>query len=200
MGIIRSAYVLRWGMALVVSMLVACASTEEDLPATPDYEELMSLAEASVASGATAAAIQSYELAAQVAPDRKQPWQSLALLYSRAGRPVSALAAAERTLQRDPADAIANQVFIDSGTLVYRQTLQRLRGSGAKVGSDAHRQTREIVGVMGQVFGDETLVPDSVKARLAKRAAQECRALRARAPVLVEPPRQPDPLEVLGGD
>lgn len=192
----------RWDLVLLASVLCAsCASTSESLPAPPGYEELMSLAEASVVAGSTAAAIKAYEQAAEAEPERKQPWQQLALLYAGTGQPVSALVAAERTLQRDPADAIAHRVSIDSATLVYRQTLQRLNGGGARADRDAHRNAKEIVGLMGQVFGEEALVPDAVRARMAKRAAQQCRAMRARTPAVVEPmPRRPDPLEVLGGD
>lgn len=192
----------RGSMVLMLALLVAaCVSTTGHVAPTPDFAALMSMAEASAAAGATAAAVESYELAAQAAPDRKEPWQRLALLHARAGRPVSALAAAEKTLQRDPADALANRVYIDSGVLVYRKSLQRLRGSGVTADSDAHRQAVETVDLMGQVFGDEAVVPDSVRARLARRAEQQCRALRARAPTLVEPPpRRPDPLDVLGGD
>lgn len=53
---------------------------------------------------------------------------------------------------------------------------------------------------MGQVFGAESLVPDDVKARYAKRAAVQCATTKARLREPSPPRPQADPFEVLGGD
>ena len=184
--------------AVLALALGSCTSVPAE-PETPGYDDLVALAQASAEAGHTRAALDAYKRAAAADPARKQPWQQIALLHLEAGRPVQALAAAEATLQRDPADAIANKVFIASGLQVARDALQRLRAAGDAPTDDDRARARDLVAVMGQVFGAESLVPEDVKVRYAKRAAEQCKAAQADL-LKAERSKQPDPLDMLGGD
>lgn len=114
---------------VLIATLAACATTPQ--PEPPGYADLLALGQAAEA-GQPAAALDAYTRAAQVDPSRKEPWLRIAMLHRDAGRPVQALAAAEETLQRDPSDVVANEVFIGSGLQIARQTMQRLRPAASR--------------------------------------------------------------------
>lgn len=189
-------------LVLVAALaLGSCATVSA--PPPPGYDELFALAGDLVQAGRTQAALDAYRGAAMAAPSRKEPWQKIAVINFEAGRPVRALVAAEETLQRDPADAVASEVYIASGMQVAQHAIQRLLAAGAKHDDDDLVRAQELVAKMAQVFGHEALVPDEAKARYARRAVQQYRAAQARqaksrAPEESKP--APDPFEVLGGD
>lgn len=190
----------RWLVLVGAVALGSCATTP--VPAPPDYEALFATAGSFAEAGRTQAALDTYHRAAAAAPSRKEPWQRIAAIQLAAGRPVRALVAAEETLQRDPADAVANEVFIVSGMQVAQQAMQRLLAAGAKHDDADLARARELVARMGQVFGDDALIPDEAKARYARRAVQQYRAAQAKqlkSPEEKSKPR-PDPFEILGGD
>ena len=182
--------------------LGSCATVSE--PAPPGYDSLFATAGSLAEADRTQEALDTYHRAAAAAPSRKEPWQRIAAIHLAAGRPVRALVAAEETLQRDPADAVANEVFIVSGMQVAEQAMQRLLAAGAKHNDADIARARELVARMGQVFGDDAVIPDEAKTRYARRAIQQYRAaqakqLKSRTSGEDSKPR-PDPFEVLGGD
>lgn len=190
------------GLPIVAALaLTACATT----PAPPpDYDALFATARDFAEAGRIDAALETYRRAAEADRSRKEPWQQMAVLNFAAARPVSALAAAEETLQRDPGDVAANRVFIASGIQIAQQAMQRLLAAGAKHDDDDLLHAQELVTLMGQVFGEDKLIPDQAKARYARRAVQQYRATQAkqsrvRVPEEKSKPR-PNPFEVLGGD
>lgn len=192
----------RWLVLVGAVALVSCATVP--VPAPPDYDALFATAGSLADEGRAQAALDTYHLAAAAAPSRKEPWQRIAAINLAAGRPVRALVAAEETLQRDPADSVANEVFIVSGMQIAQEAMQRLLAAGAKHDAADLARARELVARMGQVFGDDALIPDEAKTRYARRAIQQYRAaqakqLKSRTSEEDSKPR-PDPFEVLGGD
>lgn len=192
----------RWLVLVGALALGSCATVS--VPAPPDYESLVATAGSFAEAGRTQAALDSYHRAAMAAPSRKEPWQRIAAINLAAGRPVRALVAAEETLQRDPADAVAHEVFIVSGVQVAEQAMQRLLAAGAKHDAADLARARELVARMGQVFGDDALIPDEARTRYARRAVRQYRAAQAKqlkcpTPEENSKPR-PDPFDVLGGD
>ena len=192
----------RWLLLVAALVLGSCATVP--VPAPPDYDALFATAGSLADEGRDAAALETYHRAAAAAPSRKEPWQRIAKINLAAGRPVRALVAAEETLQRDPADAVANEVFIVSGMQIAEQAMQRLLAAGAKHDAADLARAQELVARMGQVFGDDAVIPDEAKTRYARRAIQQYRAaqakqLKSRTPEEDSRPR-PDPFEVLGGD
>jgi len=191
------------GLVLAGALALGSCATVA-VPAPPDYDALFAAAGSFAEAGRTQAALDTYQRAARAAPSRKEPWQRIAAINLAQGRHVRALVAAEETLQRDPADAVANEVFIVSGMQIAEQAMQRLLAAGAKHDAADLARARELVARMGQVFGDDALIPDDAKARYARRAIQQYRAaeakqLKDRAPEENSKPR-PDPFDVLGGD
>lgn len=187
---------------LAALALGACATTSQ--PPAPDYDALFASARDFADAGRTEAALNTYRRAADADPSRKEPWQQMAALNFAAGRPVSALVAAEETLQRDPGDASANEVFIASAMQIAGHAMQRLLAAGAKPDDGDLLRAQELVKKMGQVFGEDALVSNQIKARYARRAVQQYRAAQAKQSQNRVPEdkikRRPDPLEVLGGD
>lgn len=190
------------GLMIPVLLLAACA-TQAPVRPPAGYEELLAMAHGFAQSGHSEAALEMYARAATAEPARKEPWQRIARMNLEAGRPARALVAAEEALQRDPADAIANDVYIASGMQIARQAMQRLLAAGVKPDEDALVRAQQLVATMGMVFGEDALIRDEVKTRYARRAVQQYRAAQARQSQERPPEeksRRPDPLDVLGGD
>lgn len=193
------------GWLVFASSLAVASCATMPVPALPDYDALMASASGLAEAGRTQAALDTYHRATAVAPSRKEPWQRMAVINLEAGRPARALVAAEETLQRDPADAVANQVFIVSGMQIAQQAMQRLLAAGAGHDDADLARARDLVARMGQVFGDDALIPDEAKLRYARRAVQQYRAAQAARSSKTRTPEEksktrPDPFEVLGGD
>ena len=192
----------RWLVLMGAVAVGSCATVPE--PAPPDYDVLFAAAGSLADAGRAQAALDTYHRAAVAAPSRKEPWQRIATINLAAGRPVRALVAAEETLQRDPADAVANEVFIASGMQIAEQAMQRLLAAGAKHDAADLARAQDLVARMGQVFGDDAVIPDEAKTRYARRAIEQYRAAQAKqlksraSEENSKPP--PDPFEVLGGD
>ena len=188
--------------AFALALVLGCASAPTPQP--PGYEDLFANASELARNGHGQAALGIYGLAAAADPSRKEPWQQMASMHMAAARPVHALVAADEALQRDPSDALANEVYIASAMQVSRQAMQRLLAAGVEPSEDDLRGAQQLVSMLGLVFGDDELISDEVKARYAERAVQQFR--RAQARHTQRPPPQeksrppPDPLEVLGGD
>lgn len=185
-----------------VLLLAACA-TPAPLRPPAGYEELLVMAHEFAESGHAEAALEMYTRAATADPARKEPWQRIARMNLAAGRPARALVAAEEALQRDPADGIANDVYIASGMQIAQQAMQRLLAAGVKSDDAALVRAQQLVATMGLVFGEDALIRDEVKTRYARRAVQQYRAAQARQSqgrLPEEKSRRPDPLDVLGGD
>ena len=192
----------RWLVLAGALALGSCASVPVSAP--PDYDALFAMAGSLAEEGRAQAALDTYHLAAAAAPSRKEPWQRIAAMNLAAGRPGRALVAAEETLQRDPADAVANEVFIVSGMQIAQEAMQRLLVAGAKHDDADVARARKLVATLGQVFGDDAVIPDEARKRYARLAVQQYRAAQAKqskSPITEEKskPRR-DPLEVLGGD
>lgn len=191
--------------AFVVAFVLACTTAPSSLPASlPAYHDLLAMAADFSAADRDELAIELYRHAAATEPARKEPWLHIARLNLEAGRPVLALVAAEEVLQRDPSDAIANEVYISSAMQIADRAMQRRLASGAAPGAHDVARAQRLVETMAMVFGEDTLMSDEAKSRYARRAVQ--RYLQRRA---AEPPtpatdpkkeRPRDPLEVLGGD
>lgn len=193
--------------AFVVVFVLAC-TTAPTAPISPSasipaYDDLLAMAADFSASGNQEVAIELYRHAAETEPARKEPWRHIARLNLAAGRPALALVAAEEALQRDPSDALANEVYISSAMQIARSAMQRLVASGAEPEADELARARQLVETMGVVFGEDALISDEAKARYARRALQ--RYLDQQAPAAPPRPspkdeRPRDPLDVLGGD
>ncbi|MDQ3287519.1 MAG: hypothetical protein M3Q42_04530 [Pseudomonadota bacterium] len=155
-------------------------------------------------SGNEEVALELYRHAAMTEPAHKEPWQHIARLNLEAGRPIHALAAAEEVLQRDPSDALANEVYVASAMQVASNAAQRLVASGARPKAEDLARAQQLVTTMGLVFGEDALISDEAKDRYARRAVQ--RYLEGRAPGKAarppdaKPERPRDPLDVLGGE
>lgn len=183
-------------------LLVACASTPE-APA-PGYAELIVLAEDADGAGQHDAALAAYERASLADPARKEPWQRIAQMHHERGHLAFALAAAEQTLQRDPADEVANAIYVDAGLRVAADALRRRRLAGTP-DPTSQAQARDIAALLVDIYGADSVVPASLQKLYARRGEQRCRATSARAravtpekPAIPKPRR--DPLEMLGED
>lgn len=184
-------------------LLAACGSTPNtpEEPA-PDFAALIVLAEAANGAGQHDAALAAYERASLADPARKEPWQRIARLHHERGHLAFALAAAEQTLQRDPADEVANAVYIDAGLRVATDALRRLRRAGAP-DPVSQVQARDIAALLVEIHGADSVVPASLQKVYVRRGEQRCRATVARAatpekPAIRAPKR--DPLDMLGED
>lgn len=196
-SLVTRCYPPRATSAALALALCACATSPE--PQVRSYEQWVALAQVLVDADRPSAAIRAYRHAAVADPARKEPWRHIASLSLGAGRPVPALAAAEETLQRDPTDPGANEVFIAAGLQAASQAVQRLAIAGESPGIEATTRARELAVLMEQVFGVESLVPEHFKADHAKLAAKQCKPAAATAPPEKEQPKpRPDPLDVLG--
>lgn len=181
-------------------LLVACASTPEER--APGYTELITMAEVARDAGQHDATLAAYERAAFADPARKEPWQRIARLHHERGHLALALAAAEQTLQRDPADAAANAIYIDAGLRVAADALRRMRLAGSPDAA-SKAQAVDIAAQLVDIYGADSVVPASLQRLYARRGEQRCRATAARAVTPAKPsipaPRH-DPLEMLGED
>lgn len=189
----------------VVVFVLACTTAPSVPPISrPVYDDLLAMAEDYSAHGNQKIAIELYRQAAQTEPTRKEPWQHIARMQLEAGRPIPALVAAEEVLQRDPADPLANEVYLASAMQIAQRAMQRLLASGAMAEADELERAQQLAKTMGRVFGEDALISDEARSRYARRAVQ--RYLERQAPAAPSPPKKPkqarprDPLEVLGGD
>ena len=187
------------GAAGLLLALGACATLSA--PPAPDFDALMSRAATHADAGRADAAVGTLEQAAALESSSKVPWLRIAQLRAAQGRHIDALAAAEQVLRRDPTDAVAHQVTVDSGLAVAVRTLQRLRAAGQAIDDNRQAQGQALATLMFEVFGPGLVVPEAVKARIAEDAIDLYRASRVkRLPDAQKPQPKGDPLDLLGGD
>ena len=200
MGSIRTFRIARLVAACgLLVALGACATLQP--PPAPDFDALMTRAGTHADAGQADAAITTLEQAAALESSSKEPWLRIAQLRAAQGRHVDALAAAEQVLRRDPTDPVAHEVTVDSGLAVAERTLQRLRAAGQVPDEDRQAQGQAIATLLFEVFDPGLLLPDEVKARVAKDAIDLYRASRVkRLPDAQKPQPKGDPLDLLGGD
>lgn len=179
------------GLALLAA---ACATTGSSV--APGYAVYMAQAEAALEAGQPEEALHAYWRAASSEPGRKEPWQQMTQLHSQAGRSVQALAAAEEVLQRDPADADANHLFITNALQATARALNRVGAEDESLQTTFLPEARTLVAQVIALFGDTT-VPEEVRTKLGKQAVDRYKASQPQREVPKKPPS--DPLDVLGG-
>lgn len=179
----------------LVATLAACASLGAPRPA-PDYATSLDEADAALTLGRTDLAVSALERAAQADPTRKDPWLRLAALHAQAERPGAAAQAAEEVLRRDPADADARALLLNSSLRLATATLSRARRE--KWAAAPRADLDRLVHAVRATVGTDALVPEAVREELATLRARAEKAPKCMPPKDAKPAG--DPFRALGAD
>lgn len=144
-------------MVVAVSALTGCATTTPKTVA-PNYDQLMSRAEASVAAGQVEAGLATLDEAAKADTTRKEPWHRIAQLQFDAQNYGRAAVAAEEVLKRDPNDLTADSILTVSALRIAVQAVARLQGRAGSAGS-ARSEAEKLAQQMRDSLGEDVLIP-----------------------------------------
>ncbi len=143
-------------MLVAASALTGCATAPKMV--APNYDQLITRAEASVAAGQVEAGLATFDEAAKADTTRKEPWHRIAQLQFDAQNYGRAAVAAEEVLKRDPDDLTADSILTVSALRIAVQAVARLQGRAGSAGS-ARSEAEKLAQQMRDSLGEDVLIP-----------------------------------------